>query len=181
LACEENSRNHLSVLIVEDDPGARDRLAEAIQVQKDMKLLDAVSNLSDARQAIADSWPDVLLVDLGLPDGDGTELIHEVSASKRPCEIMVITVFGDEKHVLRAIEAGAGGYLLKEEESEQIGRCIRQLIEGGSPISAPIARHLLSLFRKESASRSSFDASDSNDDAPQLTEREIEVLSLIAK
>jgi DNA-binding NarL/FixJ family response regulator len=181
LTNEDNSRSHLSVLIVEDDPGARDRLAEAIQEQTDMQLLNAVSTLHDARQAIASNWPDILLVDLGLPDGDGTELIRDVSASQQRCEIMVITVFGDEKHVLRAIEAGAAGYLLKEEESDEIGRSIRQLVEGGSPISAPIARHLLTLFRKDSASSSNVDSSTSGDDSAKLTEREIEVLRLIAK
>jgi DNA-binding NarL/FixJ family response regulator len=144
-----------------------------------MQLLNAVSTLSTARKAIESAWPDILLVDLGLPDGDGTELIRDVSSSPGRCEIMVITVFGDEKHVLRAIEAGASGYLLKEEESEQIGRCIHQLIEGGSPISAPIAKHLLSQFRKNGVAESNSSVCDS--DAPQLTDREIEVLRLIAK
>jgi DNA-binding NarL/FixJ family response regulator len=175
-----NSQSNLSVLIVEDDRGARERLASAIQALPDMQLLDAVSTLSAAREVIESTWPDVLLVDLGLPDGDGTELIRDVSSSPGRCEIMVITVFGDEKDVLRAIEAGASGYLLKEEESEQIGRCIHQLIEGGSPISAPIARHLLSQFRKEGVADTDT-AHNSDSDAPQLTDREIEVLRLIAK
>ncbi len=146
-----------------------------------MLLLESTSTLCAARQVIANSWPDVLLVDLGLPDGDGTELIREVSTSQNPCEIMVITVFGDEKHVLRAIEAGASGYLLKEEDSEQIGRSIRQLVQGGSPISASIARHLLTLFRKQGSSSSASDNASRNEETPGLTEREMEVLSLIAK
>ncbi len=180
MRCEENSRADLNVLIVEDDPGTRERLASAIWGLPDMQLIDAVSTLSAARETIASTWPDVLLVDLGLPDGDGTELIREVSGSSGRCEIMVITVFGDEKHVLRAIQAGASGYLLKEEESEEIGRCIRQLIEGGSPISAPIARHLLSQFRRGGETETAT-ADNVDSDAPQLTDREIEVLRLIAK
>ncbi|MEJ2620448.1 MAG: response regulator transcription factor [Candidatus Thiodiazotropha sp.] len=179
MTCEDNLRTDLNILIVEDDPGARQRLSSAIQDLPDMQVIEAVSTLSAARAVIESSWPDVLLVDLGLPDGDGTELIREVSSSPGRCEIMVITVFGDEKHILRAIEAGATGYLLKEEESDQIGRCIHQLVEGGSPISAPIARHLLSQFRKDGLAETN--ATDSDNDAPQLTERETEVLRLIAK
>jgi DNA-binding NarL/FixJ family response regulator len=177
---EEDSDSDLNVLIVEDDSGARERLAKAIIDLPGMLLLDAVSTLSAAQQTIEKKWPDVLLVDLGLPDGDGTELIRDVSNSSGRCEIMVITVFGDEKHVLRAIEAGASGYLLKEEDSEQIGHCIRQLIEGGSPISAPIARHLLTQFRKDGDSKTNSSYISSND-TPQLTDRETEVLRLLAK
>lgn len=180
MARENLPSAQLKILLVEDDPNARTRLAEAIRNQSDMQLLDAVPSLKDGRRVINNSRPDVLLVDLGLPDGDGTDLIREISSSKHTCEIMVVTVFGDEKHVLRAIEAGASGYLLKEEDSDQIGDCIRQLVQGGSPISAPIARHLLTRFRNQNNS------SEPNQEVPKteatsLTERETEVLRLIAK
>ena len=181
LAVENNVEKKLNVLIVEDDPGARTRLARAIQEQTDMLLLDAVPSLQDARKSLECAWPDVLLVDLGLPDGDGTDLIREVSESPQSCEVMVITVFGDEKHVLRAIEAGASGYLLKEEEKDEIGRCIRQLIAGGSPISASIARHLLTRFRTPVTEQPEPSKPKIDPDAPSLTERELEVLRLIAK
>lgn len=178
---DNKPHSHLNIVIVEDDPNARTRLAKVIQDQPDMLLLDAVSTLKDGHQTIDNNWPDVLLVDLGLPDGDGTELIRYVNTSKRACEIMVITIFGDEKHVLRAIEAGASGYLLKEEDSDQIGDCIRQLVQGGSPISAPIARHLLTRFRKDNTAPSASTETVSNPDKTGLTEREVEVLRLIAK
>lgn len=174
-------RDKLSVLIVEDDEGARSRFTEAIEEQSDMLLLDAVSTLADARRLIDSQIPDVLLVDLGLPDGDGTELIREVTQSGKQCEIMVITVFGDEKHVLRAIEAGASGYLLKEEDKGQIGRCIRQLVAGGSPMSASIARHLLTRYRKTNSLSRDTGSTRRKSDSPALTDRELDVLRLIAK
>lgn len=171
----------LTVLIVEDDPNARKRMAEAINAHADMRLLEAVGSLAAARNALKNTWPAVVLVDLGLPDGDGTALIREISTAPAPCEIMVITIFGDEAHVLRAIEAGASGYLLKEEDSDQIGRCIRQLVEGGSPMSASIARHLLTRFRRQEEATALPAPTTSMPDSPKLTAREIEVLQLIAK
>ena len=167
------------VLIVEDDADARMRMARAVSRQHDMKLQAAVGSLMEANEALDDAWPNILLVDLGLPDGDGSSLIERVAADRRKCEIMVVTVFGDEKHVLRAIEAGASGYLLKEEDDEQIGRCIRQLAAGGSPMTPSIARHLLNRYRNGDG-----DSSPDVDRAsarPALTGREVEVLSLIAK
>lgn len=69
-------------MVVEDDPGARDPIASAIIELPDRVLTHAVASLADARTAMEQQWPDVLLVDLGLPDGDGSELIREISASK---------------------------------------------------------------------------------------------------
>lgn len=175
-----------AVLIVEDDFGARLRMAQAIEHQADMTLVGAVATIGEAEELLARSWPTVLLVDLGLPDGDGTQLIQQVAADHRPCEIMVVTVFGDEKHVLRAIEAGAGGYLLKEEDEDQIGLSIRQLVDGGSPMTPSIARHLLNRYRNndtfsEKSPASKASASATAGDKPLLTCREVEVLRLIAK
>jgi len=171
----------LSVLVVEDDPAARGRISDAIREQPDMCLLDAVASLAEAWRSLENCWPDVVLVDLGLPDGDGTTLIQEIYTRPECCEVMVITVFGDEGHVLRAIEAGATGYLLKEEDSDQIGRCIRQLAAGGSPMSASIARHLLTRFRRQGESRQGGVPESEKGDPQGLTEREVEVLRLIAK
>ena len=169
------------VLIVEDDANARTRMAQAVSRQHDMKLQGAVGSLAQAWRALDDAWPDILLVDLGLPDGDGSSLIEHVAADPRQCEIMVVTVFGDEKHVLRAIEAGASGYLLKEEDDEQIGRCIRQLAAGGSPMTPSIARHLLNRYRNGDGDSSPNVDAERTPSGPALTAREVEVLSLIAK
>ena len=169
------------VLIVEDDAEARKRMAAAVSRQDDMTLQAAVGSLMEANAALDEAWPDILLVDLGLPDGDGASLIERVAADRRKCEIMVITVFGDEKHVLGAIEAGAAGYLLKEEDDEQIGRCIRQLAAGGSPMTPSIARHLLNRYRNGNSDSASDSDADRVPSGPELTARELQVLSHIAK
>lgn len=126
-------------------------------------------------QELDKAQPDVLLVDLGLPDGDGTDLIHEVYRRGYSTDAMVITVFCDEKHVVRAIEAGATGYILKDGSNSYIASSIIQLKQGGSSISAPIARYLLNRFHNEEPEIENKDV-----DLPHLTEREKEVLAKLS-
>lgn len=166
-----------SVLLVEDQKPMRERIARVINGHPQLTLLAAVGDCAAAREQLQLNRPAVLLTDLGLPDGDGITLIRETRASHPDTEIMVITVFGDERHVLGAIEAGATGYLLKDGTANYIGHSIMQLLAGGAPISASIARHLLRRFQKpENIEPAALEA-----DAPQLTEREHEVLRLVAK
>lgn len=165
-----------SVLLVEDNPDTRQRLAQAINGHSSLNLTAAVATCEEAREAFNTSSPDVLLTDLGLPDGNGRDLIREIKDKAANTEVMVITVFGDEKHVLSAIEAGASGYLLKDGSSDYIGDSIVQMVEGASPISPAIARHLLKRFRVEKPVAESIKA-----DVPKLTPRENEVLQYVAK
>ncbi|GAB1257480.1 response regulator transcription factor [Aurantivibrio plasticivorans] len=163
-----------TVAIVEDNQATRERLAEVIFRSNEFHLSGVAQNCAEARQLIADTKPRVLLVDLGLPDGSGIDLIKETQALSPKSEIVVITIFGDEKHVVSAIEAGASGYLLKDHEANHILNSIRQLLDGGSPISPSIARHLLKRFRAPTDN-------NGDDEAPKLTSREEEVLNLVAK
>ena len=126
-------------------------------------------------EALRQNNPDVLLTDLGLPDSHGIDLIRTARIKNEQIEIMVISVFGDEKNVVSAIEAGATGYLLKDGDSEYIGDSIIDLISGGSPISPSIARHLLKRFKTSKQEK----ATDQT--APSLTKREMEVLKAVAK
>lgn len=167
------------VLLVEDDARTRAHLARAIEGDETLRLEAACPDCASARAELAKATPDVLLTDLGLPDGNGIELIRELRARQPDAQIMVITVSGDERTVVRAIEAGARGYLLKQGTSEEIVTGIRQLLDGGSPISAPIARYLLRRFQQEPATPAP--QSEPNEPAPTLTERETEILQLIAK
>ncbi|NJN46536.1 MAG: response regulator transcription factor [Candidatus Competibacteraceae bacterium] len=167
------------VLLVEDDEHTRERLARVIEGHPQLNLLAAVDCCGAARQVLAEHQPRVLLTDLGLPDGNGIELIREVQADQQPTEVMVITVFGDEQHVISAIEAGASGYLLKDGGADYIGQSIMEMLAGGSPISPAIARHVLRRFQRpsEPAPQPHQNAAD----VPKLTGREQEVLQLIAK
>ncbi len=138
-----------SVLVVEDDDSTRERFSRVINGHPQLDLVGAAADLLTGVTLLKDKKPDVLLMDLDLPDGNGMSLINEIVSAKLATEAMVISVFGDERHVVRAIEAGAGGYLLKDGGADQITDAILQLVAGGAPISPSIARHLLKRFRHE--------------------------------
>lgn len=160
----------IAVAVLEDDPHTRERLCEKLTALDGFTVSAAVATVAAAREALADTVPDVLLVDLQLPDGSGLEIIREQHDLNPELPILVISVFGDEKSVIQAIEAGAQGYLLKSDTSLAIEQCLQQLVQGGAPISAGIARHLIKRLRPATTRGESI-----------LSERELEVLQLAAK
>jgi DNA-binding NarL/FixJ family response regulator len=166
-----------SVFLVEDDAATRARLARAVAQDPGLALVGTAGSCAEARTRLADVVPDVLLVDLGLPDGSGVDLIRECKRRVAGTEAMVITVFGDEQHVVAAIEAGASGYVLKDGSNAYIADSIRALVNGGSPISPAIARHLLRRFRAPAPPG----RAATGEEVPELTEREHQVLDLLVK
>lgn len=163
-----------TVYVLEDHPRTQAQLARAIEADPRLTLAGAASTLGDAKGwRDAGGQADAVLVDLGLPDGEGTEFIRHLCSRGPAPAILVITAFGDEKHVISAIEAGATGYLLKERDPEHIVDSILTVLDGGSPISPSIARHLLKRFKEEAAA----------DAEPKvtLTDREADVLRLVVK
>lgn len=167
------------ILVVDDDDAFRESVCAAIARDDAMVLAAQAGSVAGAREAIQHGNFDVALVDLGLPDGNGIELIREIALTRPQADVMVVTVFGDEAHVLASIEAGATGYLLKRSLNDTLGTTVRELRAGGSPISPVIARQLLQRF-KRGAPRQSQPAAAVIDDSG-LSEREREVLLFIAK
>lgn len=113
----------------------------------DMVLAAAASTRHAGLQMLDGHACDVLVVDLGLPDGSGIDVIGAAATHWPRCAVMVSTNFGDELHVMRAIEAGAAGYLLKHTKPGGLADEIRSIFHGGSPISPIIARQMLTRFR----------------------------------
>lgn len=164
----------IRILIVEDDELTRSRLCDAI-AECNYTLAGCFGSLLQAKTGLTQARPDVLLIDLGLPDGSGIELIRLASKQFADIRIMVISVFADERHVIDAIEAGAHGYLLKGGDASQIKDAIEQLISGGSPITPSVAIYLLKRFQRDES------IIDSKQTTPALTDREQDVLRLIAR
>jgi DNA-binding NarL/FixJ family response regulator len=158
-----------TVMVVEDDPAFLTRFCKIVASDAELELFAAVADVASARQAMSKAAPDVLLTDLGLPDGSGIDLIRETAHRHPDTDIMVITVFGDEDHVLASIEAGATGYILQE-----FVHLIKQLRAGGSPISPVIARQLLRRLKPAAV------AAEAKPETA-LSVRESEVLAFIAK
>ena len=175
----------IRVMLVEDEPGFAERFANIVKSDPEFELLGIATNCAAARVMLASLEPDILLADLGLPDGSGIDIIREAAARYPQCDIMVVTVFGDEDHVLASIEAGAAGYVLKDSIPEEFLGLLRQLRAGGSPITPVIARKLLTRFKAESPKAASANVKP-QPQAPEarsgvLSPRETEVLTYIAK
>ena len=128
------------VLLVEDDEPLRQRFAGILQAWAGGELVAACATLAEALPHLRGAGVDLLITDLRLPDGHGTQAIRTLRASNPQAEAMVISVLADDRSVLEAIEAGAAGYLLKDADSIELIESIEELRAGGSPISSSIAR-----------------------------------------
>lgn len=166
------------VAVVEDDVACRAALVHALQAAPDMALQWEAASRSEALDALRADVPlDVLLLDLGLPDGSGLDVLEALRARWPDAAAMVSTIFGDEAHVLGAIEAGAMGYLLKDLSATAVVDEVRSLHAGGSPINPMVARKLLLRQAQPSAARPPPDAGP--EAAPSA--REAELLRMVAR
>ncbi|WP_066583654.1 response regulator [Sphingomonas pruni] len=164
----------IRVAIIEDDPATIDLLRSAIEPAENIEIAAVARNVMTGVKLIAAGGYDVLLCDLGLPDGSGIALIRESATRYPAADVIVITIFADQAKVLDSIKAGARGYLLKDEQFADCVEGIREIRRGGSPISPIIARQL--LLQIHPATRATI--------APLkegLSPRELEILNLLAR
>lgn len=168
-----------TLLIVEDDRLLREALVRSAQMgdapPAAWRVL-AANSLAAARSLLKGHRLDAVFLDLGLPDGDGVGLIGDIKTHHPTCEVLVITVFADEQRVIRSLEAGASGYLLKSDLPNHMDRLIQTIEAGGSPVSPAIARRLIERLQGAAPP-----ATHEADAERLLSSREAEVLLLCAK
>jgi DNA-binding NarL/FixJ family response regulator len=181
------------VLIVEDDLPMREFFAGSVSRCAELMLAGSVGSVAEAKAWLDDdaNAVDVLLTDLGLPDGSGLEVIRHATRLHPRCEPLVISMFGDEDNVLASIEAGALGYIHKDSAPNDIAQTILEMIAGASPISPMIARKVLAKYASSKASAPAAVAAEpqpvpkkESGELPHpalLSPREHEVLGLIAR
>lgn len=131
------------VVLVEDNQATRTFLESCVQAHPQLQLAASFGTLAPARAWFDQGPADLLLVDLGLPDGSGLDLMRDVRQRWPQCDMLVVSMFGDEANVLASIEAGAVGYVHKDDEAADIAETLLAVKRGASPISPMIARHLL--------------------------------------
>lgn len=166
------------IMIVEDDPVTRRLLCHAVKTEPSLTLHGAFASVADALAWLKKETIDLLLTDLGLPDGSGLSIIEACRKTLPDADIMVITMSSDEEQVLACIEAGAAGYVLKEAGHIDIVRALLDLRAGGSPISPVIARKVLARMVKFHT-QETYAYEENN--GQLLTPRENAILELIAK
>jgi DNA-binding NarL/FixJ family response regulator len=165
----------LAVGLLEDEPHTRAAIAAKLAPAEGLDLIASVATLAEMHHALQHRQPDVLIVDLELPDGSGLDLIAHAHARWPAMHILVLTVLDDEHKVITAIERGADGYLLKDDSAIALLDAVVEVSEGGSPISPAIARHLVRRLAAHAPD------ADPTSTAIHLSEREREVLQLAAK
>ncbi|UJW82351.1 LuxR C-terminal-related transcriptional regulator [Hydrogenophaga sp. SL48] len=165
------------IYLIEDDPSIVQFVQRALVSRPSWRLVGHSGSVDHARQHALAGRANVFLVDLGLPDGRGEELLRWLAHERPDAELLVFTVFGGESSLVAALQAGATGYVLKGCRSDELIAAIEQIRDGGAPISPLLARMLLKQFRVAP-------------DAPApslvlhdvlLSERETEVLRLVAQ
>jgi DNA-binding NarL/FixJ family response regulator len=159
----------ISVAIVEDNAGIADELRQIIAEDAGCNFLGVCRNLQAALRDIPRWQPDVVIMDINLPDGSGIDATAKLKQLLPRTQIMMFTVYEESEEIFRALEAGASGYLLKETTPEGLLDGVREIARGGVPMTGEIARKVIQSFRKPV------------DRGESLTAREEEILQLLAQ
>jgi DNA-binding NarL/FixJ family response regulator len=163
----------LDILLVDDLPEALVMLKAACQAAFPEACCALASNVSEARQLLDTRQFGIALIDLGLPDGDGLEIIQHIAQRQPGCVTVVATIFDDDEHLFKALQAGAQGYLLKDHPPEWLAQQLQKIFDGQPPLSPAIARRLLRHFHRPPSVGPITEA--------ELTARERAVLGLLAQ
>jgi two-component system, NarL family, response regulator DevR len=161
------------VLLVDDHEMVRVGLRTLIEQSPDCEVMGEVQSLHDARTFLSSQQPDVVLLDIRLPDGSGFELCHYLQTFTNPPKVLVLTSYSERDVILKALSAGADGYLLKDIDSKGLLEAIRNVITGQSILDPAITRTVLNAFHHREADR----PGRSNSLSPQ----EMRVLALVAE
>ena len=157
----------IKVSIVEDDAKLRETMVRYFAGQSGFKCVCTYPDAESALAGIPQNPPDVVLMDINLPGIDGIECVARLHAALPELKIIMLTVFEDSERVFNSLSAGAFGYLVKSNRPAKILQAIRDVYEGGSPMSGHIARMVVQSFEKRAATP---------DETASLTPRELEVL-----
>lgn len=172
------------IYLIEDDRTVLSFVQQALQQRPAWRLLGCSDTYAHANAVAAMTDANVFLVDLGLPDGRGEDLLRRLAVARPDAELLVFTVFGDETRLIGALQQGATGYVLKGCTADELIEAIENIRAGGAPISPLLARMLLKQFRgTETAEGTHIQGEGVLDDggASLLSERETEVLKLLAQ
>ena len=169
---QEPENRSISVAIIEDQPDIREGLALLIGGTPGYRVAATFGSMEEALPNIGKRLPDVALIDIGLPGMSGVEGIRRLRVQHPELLLLVLTVYGDDERIFEAMCAGACGYLLKKTPPAQLLESLRDVVNGGAPMSPEVARRVVQLFQK-------FRPPDSSDH--HLSATEMRLLKLLAE
>jgi DNA-binding NarL/FixJ family response regulator len=161
----------ISLVIVEDLTEVREGLAQFLSLNPEFVILDKFKAAEEALVSIPSLNPDIVIMDINLPGMNGIECIRRIKDKSPNTQFMMFTVYENDEKVFEALKAGASGYLLKNTGLLQMIEGLKELHAGGSPMSANIARKLVTVFRD----------GEQNKPVEVLSKRENEILQLLSK
>jgi DNA-binding NarL/FixJ family response regulator len=167
---EKNKR--IRVAIVEDDSKVLSTLSKLINTDPEFEVVGGFPTTAAALDGIPRLNPDIVIMDINLPDINGVECMRRLKAICPGPQVLMLTVYEDTEAVFSALRAGASGYLLKQTPIEELLAALREIHGGGSPMSSHIARKVVQSFQEDDAA---------NQEVESLSPREHEVLELVAK
>lgn len=162
----------IRILLADDHPVVRDGLAAMLSTQPDFAVIGQAASGADAVRQAQQLQPDVIVLDLEMPELDGVEALRQIQAANPSARVIVFTAFDTDERIVAAIQAGASGYLLKGSPRDELFRAVRVVAEGGSLLHPVVATKLMNAVRARARR---------GDDSEALTEREREVLQLVAQ
>ncbi len=162
----------ISVAIIEDLQEIREGLINYIEPDKELKVVCAVASAEEAMIRLPAVQPDIAIMDINLPDMNGINCIRAIKDDCPATQFMMFTIYENDEKIFEALKAGASGYLLKNTDPMQILDAIKELYNGGSPMSPNIARKVVNIFREKK---------DSAIHSVLLGKRENEILELLSK
>ena len=162
----------ITLAIVEDLDEVRDGLKNFISLSHDFEVLDTFKSAEEAVHDLPALKPDIVIMDINLPGMNGIECIRQIKNKTPRTQFMMFTVYENDEKVFEALKAGASGYLLKNTGLVQLIESLKELHNGGSPMSSNIARKLVTLFRSEQKETANLE---------MLSNRENEILQWLAK
>jgi DNA-binding NarL/FixJ family response regulator len=163
----------IKILIADDHPVVREGLISMIKREPDFKIVGEATNGIEAVSKTKELKPDIVLMDLRMPELDGVEAIRQISVTVPATKFIILTTYSDDEFIFKGIEVGARAYLLKDAPREDLFKAIRAVYRGESLIQPVVASKVLNRFAELSR--------QAQVPAEILSEREIEVLTLVAK
>ena len=164
---------NIRILVVDDHPVVRKGIVAMLDTEPGLEVIGECSNGLEAVEKSFSLVPDIVLMDLVMPEMDGVEAIRNIKVKQPDLRILVLTSFASDDKVFAAIDAGASGYLLKDSDPEDLIRAIHQVNRGESSLHPVVARRLLQQLQQPAPKKAP--------EREELTERELEVLKYIAQ